>query len=186
MENNLDRAEQLLTEGRYRVKDLRGSAETTRDVYRALREAGEDLAQELPGEFRATLQGEPRELHPVVGDEVYRIGLEALTNAFHHSEAHRIELKLNYTEARLRLDVSDNGLGIDAALVDGGHRPAHWGLVGMRERAARIGAQLDLSSGRGSGTVVVLNVPAAVAYAVDPRVSRWGRLGRFLRDWFRR
>jgi signal transduction histidine kinase/streptogramin lyase len=173
MENDLDRAEQLLMEGRDRVKELRGSVETGRDVFRSLREAGEELARDFPGDFRATLQGEPRDLHPVVAEEIYRLGLEALTNAFHHAEARQIGLALSYTKARLRLEVSDDGQGINSTVLDRGHRPGHYGLIGMRERATRIGAQLEVSSRPGSGTVIALDVAAAIAYAVHSRVSRW-------------
>lgn len=182
MEADLDRAEQLLMEGRDRVKDLRSSVETTRDVYRALREAGEDFARDFPGEFQATQQGDARDINPLVCEEIYRIGLEALTNAFHHSEGPQITLELNYTKARLRLRIHDNGQGITPAILEPGHRAGHWGLIGMRERAHRVGAHLALSSDPTSGTEVVLDVPARIAFIADLSSSTWRRLSQFVQN----
>ncbi|HET6899724.1 MAG TPA: hypothetical protein VFK70_15315 [Vicinamibacteria bacterium] len=60
--------------------------------------------------------------------------------------------------------VRDDGRGLDPGIVELGGREGHWGLQGMRERAQRIGAQLQFWSGRGTGTEVELTVPAAAAY----------------------
>lgn len=57
------------------------------------------------------------------------------------------------------MTVEDDDRGIDPGMLDRGHRDGHWGLVGMRERAARIGARLDLRSEAGKGTQVELSVP---------------------------
>jgi signal transduction histidine kinase len=95
-----------------------------------------------------------------VQDELYRIGQEALTNALRHAEADRIELRLSYEAALVRLVVTDDGRGFDpadlAAVADG----AHFGLKGLRERAASIGATLDVRSKTGAGTVIEAVVEA--------------------------
>ena len=79
-------------------------------------------------------------LHPLIRDEVYRIGREALVNAFRHSGAAEIEVEVEYAVSHLRVRVRDDGRGIDDEVLRSG-REGHWGLSGMRERAERIGAR---------------------------------------------
>jgi len=95
---------------------------------------------------------------------VYRIGREALVNAFRHARAKKIEVELEYSPRHLRMRVCDDGCGVDANILHAG-RDGHWGLPGMRERAHRIGGQLALSSRAASGTEVELVLPAAIAFA---------------------
>ena len=109
------------------------------------------------------MDGQPRPLHPVLRDEVYRIGREALVNAFQHSRAKSIEIQLEYAASQLRVLVRDNGCGIDPQLLQSG-REGHWGLPGMRERAERIGAKLHVWSSSAAGTEVELSVPSHVAF----------------------
>jgi signal transduction histidine kinase len=85
--------------------------------------------------------------------------------------ARRIEVGIRYREGQLRLRIRDNGKGIDPNVLDG-HRPGHWGLRGMRERAKLVGANLDIWSKRDSGTEVELSVLSSVAYGTTPGVRR--------------
>jgi nitrate/nitrite-specific signal transduction histidine kinase len=103
------------------------------------------------------------ESHPMVLEESYHIGREALINAFRHSDGLHIEVQITYHPRQLRLRVCDDGRGIDPAILEKG-RENHWGLTGMRERAQRIGAEVKLSSRRREGTEVELTVPGATAY----------------------
>ena len=108
-------------------------------------------------------------------DEVYRIGREAVVNAFRHARAKHITVEVSYLENQLRLLISDDGCGINAEVLESG-REGHWGLSGMRERAERIDARLKVRSRVGSGTEVELSVPAAVAFQVQSKRSlRWFR-----------
>jgi len=102
-------------------------------------------------------------LHPVIRDEVYRIGREALANAFRHSRASGIEVELEYAEKQLRVLVRDNGCGIDPEVLRSG-RDGHWGLSGIRERAERIGGRVKVWSRPAGGTEVELSVPSHVAF----------------------
>lgn len=104
------------------------------------------------------------ELHPIIREETYRIGREALINALTHSEARNIEAEITYDSQVFRLRIRDDGRGVDPDVLKKGGRANHWGLQGMREHAKRIGAQLELWSRLGSGTEVELTVPAATAY----------------------
>jgi signal transduction histidine kinase len=92
------------------------------------------------------------------------VAREALVNAFHHAQARTIEATLVYRTRELRLHVCDDGLGIPPQVLEAGGRPDHWGLPGMRERAAQMGARVSITSRLGAGTRVELTIPAAVAY----------------------
>jgi signal transduction histidine kinase len=94
--------------------------------------------------------GGVREMHPIVRDEIYRIGYEAIRNACAHSHASRLDVELKYAQD-LTMSVRDNGIGIDPAVVDSG-KHGHYGLKGMRERTARIGGKLTLVSSANVGT----------------------------------
>jgi signal transduction histidine kinase len=100
----------------------------------------------------------------VANNEACRIALELLRNAFRHSHASRIEAEVRYDDQVLRIRIRDNGRGIDPKMLKEGGIAGHWGLRGVRERAKRIGAQLDFWSEAGAGTEVQLTIPASVAY----------------------
>ena len=127
--------------------------------------------------FKTMVKGTVRELHPMALEESYSIGREAILNALMHSGALHVEVEITYDAQQFRLRIGDDGSGIDPAILEKGGRKGHWGLAGMRERAGRIGGQVNLSSRPGNGTVVELLVPAASAY----------KSGRFLAraSWFR-
>jgi signal transduction histidine kinase len=117
------------------------------------------------------VEGTPRNLHPIVRDEIYRIASEALHNAFRHAKAHQIEVEFRYDERQLRLRVRDDGKGIDATFLTAEGRTGHFGLPGMRERAKLIGGKLTVWTAAESGTEIELIVPAVHAYVASPRRS---------------
>ena len=119
-----------------------------------------------------------RELHPLVLEESYCIGREALNNALTHSKGSHVEVEITYDPRQFRLRVRDNGHGLDPKILEDGGRPGHWGLRGMRERSERIGAQLNIWSGTQTGTEIELTVPGATAYRQAGTKTR--------RFWFRR
>jgi signal transduction histidine kinase len=164
MEQALKRADAVLAEGRDRVRDLRESVGVRGDLPTALAAAAEELSHVRAAEFELRVHGEPRPMHPVVMDEAYRIGREALSNAYFHSEAKRIEVELDYSKGPFLLRVRDDGKGIEASVLKAGGVPGHWGLAGMQERAKRLGGKLIVRSGPGSGAEVELEVPARTAY----------------------
>jgi signal transduction histidine kinase/ligand-binding sensor domain-containing protein len=175
LEQALDGADEVMVEGRERVRDLRAHAHTALALSQAFSLVGEELLQDHPRTaFRVVVDGAPRELHLLVRDEAYRIGREALLNAFSHSGARRIEVELTYKRAELQLQFRDDGSGIDPKILGLG-RPGHWGLTGMRERAEKMGARLDIRSGAGAGTEIELRISSALAYRDMPGGSllRW-------------
>jgi signal transduction histidine kinase len=111
-------------------------------------------------------------LNPIVRDEAYRIGAEALRNAIRHAVARRIEVEIRYDEHHLRVRIRDDGKGIDSVILGRDHAAGHWGLRGMRERARLVGGSLEVWSQLGAGTEIELNIPAATAYAKSPNSRR--------------
>ena len=164
IEKVLDRADEVLAEGRDRVKNLRLTAQT-KTLREALTDVIKDLAVSKGVEFSVVVEGDVRNLNPLVRDEAYWIGHEALVNALHHAHAKRIEVEIAYDPSHLRLRFRDDGSGIDPKIIEAGGKPGHWGMRGMRERAAKIGAHLETWSRSGAGTELELRIPGFVAYA---------------------
>ena len=167
---NLDRVLQLMNqgieEGRTTIRGLRSSDFRTMDLVLALSRVQQELAVQPDIDFRVTVNGRQRPLHPPIRYEIYRIGREALVNAFRHSGAKCIEFELDYADRDLRMLVRDNGCGIDSQVLRSG-REGHWGLAGMRERAARIGGLLEISSRAIDGTEVQLSIPSDIAFEIS-------------------
>ncbi len=163
LERALDRAEAVVVEARDRVRSLRVSVGG--DLLTTLRDVAESMRSEDTTEVATTAIGRPIDLHPLVADEVERIVVEALFNAHRHARASRIDVTVTFESKRLRINVRDNGVGIEPAVLEVGGRDGHFGLAGMRERARKIRASLTIHSRPGEGADVELVVPGAVAYA---------------------
>lgn len=173
---SLDRAEAMLREGRDRVLDLRVSAEPMGELPEALAATGEEFAQGRETGFHLQVLGTPRPLRPVVMDEAYRVGREALLNAFRHARAARIDVEVDHAEDALCVRVRDDGIGMEAAERAAASGADRWGVRGMHERAARIGGTLAWRPGAQGGTEVELRVPAAAAYVKPTAWRWWGRV----------
>jgi signal transduction histidine kinase/ligand-binding sensor domain-containing protein len=175
MDSTLERADELLGQSRARVKDLRDPAWQLVPLPAALAAEGEERSLTQPACFRVTTEGVLRELHPIVREEAFLIGREALANAFQHAAATRIEVEVHYGQAELCLRVRDNGRGIDPPTLQGEGPKDHWGLLGIHERARKLSGHLEIWSTNKAGTEVELRVPAAVAYSEPwrPLQRRW-------------
>jgi signal transduction histidine kinase len=174
MESALERADQVLTEGRNRVQDLRSTQATTDDLVEALREASRELTQEAPQvDLRIVVQGTTRELHPIVRDEAYWIGREAILNAFHHAQAKTVEVEVHYQPREMRIHVRDDGRGMPPEVLEAGSRQGRWGLTGMRERADKIHGRLEIWTRNSAGTEVELRVPGTFAYRQSSLRTSW-------------
>jgi len=178
LEKTLDHADQVLAEARDRVRSLRGTDDALTDLPAALQQVAEEVSQDQAAGVKVIAEGSSRELHPVVLEESFSIGREALINALTHSGGLNVEVEIVYGPRQFCLRVRDDGRGIDPEVLEQGGRPAHWGLPGMRERAQRIGAQLLWWSRPQAGTEVELTVPGRTAYR-----SARARPGKF---WFHR
>lgn len=172
---------QVVEEGRNALRGLRSSnSNDLLDLEQAFsRIRGELGAPEEIG-FRVIVEGSSQPMHPVARDEVYRIGREAVVNAFRHSRAKNIEVEVTYLAHQLRILVRDDGCGIDPEVLESG-REGHFGLSGMRERAERIGARLKVWSRSGLGSEVQLSVPGHVAFQVQPSMGAAGWFAKLSR-----
>jgi len=172
-----EKAERAILEGREAVQGLRASTVERNDLALAIKTLGGELAAadsglQLP-EFKVQVEGIPRELHPILRDEVFRIAGEGMRNAFRHAGAKQIEVEIRYDERQLRLRVRDDGKGIDPKLLSDNGREGHFGLRGMRERAKLIDGKLTVWSELDSGTEVELSIPADRAYTVSDGQRSW-------------
>ena len=116
------------------------------------------------------MAGEAREMHPIVRDEIFRVGYEAVRNACTHSGASQMEVEIRYA-ADLVLRVRDNGSGMDTEIADQG-KDGHFGIRGMLERAARINGKLTIVSSPDAGTIVTLVVPGSIIFQSAPLPNR--------------
>ncbi len=171
LEQALDRADQLVCEGRDRVRDLRKDTAVYGSLQDGVRALGVGLEHEVSATFSLTISGVPTSLQAMVRDEAYRIVHEAVVNAFMHAMAAHIDVTIDYAASALRIDISDDGVGINPAYLGENGRPDHWGLRGMHERAQRIGARLLIQGKPASGSRIVLSIPASLAYQRATR--RW-------------
>jgi signal transduction histidine kinase len=183
---------QAIEEGRSALHSLRISTVEGNDLAEGFRRACDEYAAPRQIEFSISLEGGAEEMHPIVRDEVYQIGCEAIRNACMHSGATRVIVDLAY-RGDLRLRVRDNGTGIDSSVAIKG-RPGHFGLAGMQERSSRIKARLNISSAPDTGTEVNLVVPRNIVFpppTAEHRPSRdftwhWASAYSSLRWRFRR
>lgn len=89
---------------------------------------------------------------------LYRIAQEALTNVAKHANARLVSVRLHRNAAGLRLEIADDGIGFESADFDDPKRDGNWGMLNMRERAEAIGGKLFVTSARGSGTRVIVEI----------------------------
>ena len=177
LDTTIEEAAEAITEARDAVQGLRSSTVTTNELALTIKTLGEELAineaNPTSPHFGVEVFGAPRELHPIVRDEVYRIASEALRNAFLHAHAQQIEVEIRYEDRGLLIRIHDDGKGIDPRALVGEGQPGHYGLRGMRERAKLVGGKLEVWSGLKAGTAIELIIPATNAYTDLSRHGWW-------------
>ncbi len=170
LEGAIEQAGKAIAEGRDAVQGLRSSTLRTNELAQAITAIGEGLRSDAGPDgpsFGVEVEGAPLEMPPILRDEVYRIAVEALRNAFRHSAARRIEVEIRYSQREMRVRIRDDGKGIDRQTLVSG-RTGHHGLAGMHERAKLAGGKLVVWSEVDSGTEIELTIPGAIAYAKTP------------------
>jgi signal transduction histidine kinase len=160
----VEQARQMVIEGRGKIISLRGDGPRYTELVQSLLAVGENLASLYPTAFHITTQGKPRALLPSAFDEILDIVRESIRNAFIHAQATRVDVHVAYEARALRIVVCDDGGGIDDATLRAAAELGHWGVVGMRERAERLSAQLVLRRRQPHGTELQLSVPCRAAY----------------------
>jgi len=168
LDDAIHEAQNAIDEGRDAIQGLRSVPMAKGNLADVLRSTSRELADshssEHPPVFNLIEEGEPQTLSSAASNDICRIAIEVMRNAYEHAHAQRIEAEIRYGDSIFRLRIRDDGKGIDPKVLKEGGRVGHWGLRGIRERADRIGAELDLWSEPESGTELQVTVPASVAY----------------------
>ena len=151
-------ARHSLTEARRAVMDLRSTALEDRDLAAALENGTRQWAAGSGVEIEVEVDGTRRQIPEEMEQHLLRIAQEAVTNVMKHAGANRIWIRLHMEARKLYLRIKDNGHGFDQNGVFS-TLGEHFGLIGMRERAERLGGELRLASHPGEGTEVEVRVP---------------------------
>ena len=169
----LDRADTVMVEARNRVHLLRGK-NAAGDLAAAIADTASELLLDRPAEFELVVEGQPRPLDAAAHDDVLGVAQEAIRNAVRHAHASRITASLVYLPHRFRFALADDGAGIPQSVAAPGQRPGHFALVGLRERAERLGGELQITSRANAGTEVAFSLVAARAYPQERPVAPRG------------
>jgi signal transduction histidine kinase len=159
-------ARQGLAEARRSVWALQPQSLEYRDLANTLPDAVAQMVQGTPLLAHVHVHGTHRLLPADVGMNLLRIGQEAVNNTLLHAHAREICIDLTFEDDQIRLGLQDDGRGFDLRQREEG---GGFGLIGMRQRAERIGGRLTISSRPGRGTEVVVTAPAV---AEDYREDR--------------
>ena len=146
-----------IRDARRSIKNLRSPILETHDLTHALREIGARSTADTAVSLTVTSVGQARRYTAHIENELLRIAQEAITNAMRHSHATRINVTIGFEEDHVTLEVVDNGRGLGA---DSAHRKdAHFGIVGMSERAERLGGRFNIGDPGHGGTRVTADIP---------------------------
>jgi signal transduction histidine kinase len=171
----LQLSESALAQGRGALTTLRASTFAQDEVLEAIKLAAAPFPKGRSEVITYHVWGTELPLQAGIGEEIVHIACEALRNALQHTDGY-VDVRLGYSSRRFTLSVEDEGQGIDPANLESGV-PGHFGLQGMRERAARIAATLTIHSMASGGTRVRLVVPARMAYSgIETSSDIWARL----------
>ena len=178
----LQLSESALTHGRGSLTTLRTTTLSRQDILQALTLAATVFSEERQRAIQYSTNGTELPVRAGVGEEIIQIGREALRNALQHTHG-TVRVGIRYAASRFCLVVEDEGHGISPTIMESGI-PGHFGMKGMRERAARIASKLTIESMARGGTHVQLSVPARMAYSgLDTAPSVWTR---FMTRWTRK
>jgi signal transduction histidine kinase len=158
----LSLAEAALTEMRALIFELRPETLESEGLVAALTKQIESAQARHGLEVKADMGEEPA-LPYEAKEALYRIAQEALNNVVKHARARRIDLHLSSSAHGTILEVGDDGVGF----ASNGAVPGHLGLQSMRERAARVGGELDVESAPARGTRVRARIPAPISARGD-------------------
>jgi signal transduction histidine kinase/ligand-binding sensor domain-containing protein len=166
LQRALSLSRSAIANGRLTLQSLRDRTITGPALLDALRKTAEAYPENDRTPVQYFMEGNEQPLCPDIAEDLSEIGQEALRNALKYARETAITVHLHFGRASLDLSVQDEGAGMDEAVLRAG-TPGHYGLVGMRERAARIGAAFKIQSAPGRGTTVHISVPAIRVYQKD-------------------
>lgn len=152
-------ADSTLREAREMVWDIR-SPELHIGLIQAIEAEGRRVLNGEKVELRYTVSGTPRRLQPYTETTIVRVAREALVNALKHADPKSVSVTLHFAPRSVSLTIIDDGRGADAPRLEQARAGGHWGLSGMKERAARANGTLDIQTAPGEGMRVILVLPA--------------------------
>jgi signal transduction histidine kinase/ligand-binding sensor domain-containing protein len=171
-----EEVDRVMGQARSLVFDLRQPVDS-QDLAATTKLFAEEVGDLSEVQVEVQVHGQQMLLAPPVHDEVLKILKECIWNAFRHAEAQHITVTIHYSNRFFEVSVKDDGVGINPEILKHGGREGHWGLPGMRERAAALKALLVLQNCKDGGAEIVLKVNAREAYTS----SGWS----FLASWRR-
>ncbi len=151
-----DLARKSLEEARRTVWALRPQELESSDLVSAITALVEQMKEDTSLDIQFRMQGAKQKLPLKVEQHILRIAQEAVTNSVKHAAAKQILLNLNYQKDKLELFVQDDGHGFNPTTAS---KEGHFGLMGMKERAAQIGGRIEIQSESGKGTEIKVTIP---------------------------
>jgi signal transduction histidine kinase len=137
------------------------------DLPKELAESARQSASGTDIQVQIQTRGQPRSLPEVVEENLLRIGQEACANAVKHSGAGSVQIELEFREHQVILQIKDDGRGFHPETAPG-PRQSHFGLLGIAERAKRIGGRFILETALGKGTTVRVEIPTILPQELQP------------------
>jgi signal transduction histidine kinase/ligand-binding sensor domain-containing protein len=172
LEAALKRADEIIADGRNRVQDLR-MTNSSGDLPELLKDHAAAARLDPAIAIRILVEGRSRAVDPLVSAELARIADEALFNIARHAKASSVDITIRFESRQLCVEIRDDGVGIAANVLEIGHKPGHFGLVGMRERAERIGGTFSIESRLAMGSAVTMTLPAKLAFGDQTPGRQW-------------
>lgn len=140
------------------VRGLRSRAAEQFNLSNALITSSRQIAGSAGIRVEVDTVGEGNSLSEVVEENLLRIGQEAVTNVVKHSGASLVKMDLQFSPQKVVLQVKDDGKGFDPA-NRAGPEDGHFGLLGITERAERVGGHAEITSAPGRGTSIRVEIP---------------------------
>lgn len=151
-------ARQGQTDVRHSVWGLRSRASEKFDLVSALNISNRQAADGAGIQIQIETSGDVKPLSEIYEENLLRIDQEAIANAVKHSGAKSINVELQFSPQKVVLQITDDGKGFDPDTCDGPNE-GHFGLLGIRERAERMGGEATINSSPGKGTCVRVEIP---------------------------
>jgi len=170
-------ANAIVLEGRDRLLSLRATGPQHEDLLESLTEVASTESAGKETRVEISMRGEQRLLLTEASRQLVDIAREAVRNAHQHARASLVAMTVDYRRSSLRLQIVDDGCGIDPTALNVDTRPGHFGLVGMRERAHQLRARFRIERNGARGTSIIVVAPARVVFAGHRRWFHRRRAG---------
>jgi signal transduction histidine kinase len=173
-------ARDIVVESRDRIVLLRNGDNIHTDLFAALKAVAKARSETEVPVLQVVSRGSPQLLTNDAYHELADIAQEAIRNALQHANAQRILVTVEYTPRCIVLVIADDGCGLLSIPVQQSGAPAHYGILGMGERARYLNATFSLGPNDACGTKVTVCVRADIAFA-ERQGSGWSRVATYLR-----